>query len=360
MCKYSVIIVMVFLSFWEAGAQVYSRNIEEIREELRLHEKAVHVFDDWMRDPFIVKAPDGLYYLTMTQHGDTIDGRAVISTGAPYYKSEDLAKWEFAGYFYDIEKDAENLEEYKANWEARKAQGKQGPLKLWAPEIHFIKGKWHVLHTSNAGIGNFTSSQGDKLEAPYQGWGERFGRQHDPTIFQDDDGSSWLVSRCAQIQKLNQDLSAFDGKPIKLNPSDRKMGHEGAYIVKFEGKYILFGTAWSCDTLRHGTYNLYYAVAAKLEGPYGRRQFAGRFLGHGTPFQDKEGRWWCTAFYNANKPTLTRQEARSLDVSTTAYTLNKQGLTLVPIEIQMIDGKVKVWAKDPDYREPGKEEIQQF
>ncbi len=360
MCKYSVIILMVFLNFVETRAQVYSRDIDDIRKEIEAYDKAVHVFDDWMRDPYITLAPDGFYYLTMTQHGDTIDGRAVINAGAPYYKSKDMAKWEFAGYFYDIKKDATNAEKYIEKWEARKAQGQQGPLKLWAPEIHFINEKWHVLHTSNAGLGNLASSEGEKLEPPYQGWGESFGRQHDPTIFQDDDGTCWLVSRCAQIQKLNQDLTAFDGQPIKLNPSDRKMGHEGAYIVKFEDKYILFGTAWSRDTLRHGTYNLYYAVADKLEGPYGRRQFAGRFLGHGTPFQDKEGRWWCTAFYNANKPTMTREEAKTLDVRHTAYTLNKQGLTLVPIEIQMIDGKVKVWAKDPDYRYPGAEEVQKF
>lgn len=358
--KTSIIVLVVFIISPKVSAQVYSKDLKEIAKGINAHNRAVHIFDDWMRDPFITIAPDGSYYLTMTQHGDTIDGRAVVSAGAAYYKSEDLVKWDFAGYFYDILRDAENATEYIDKWEEKRANGLKDPLKLWAPEFHFINGKWNILHTSNVGIGNLVSTRGDKLSGPYKGWNEKFGRQHDPTIFQDDDGSCWLVSRCTQIQKLNKDLTAFDGPPMNISPSNRKMGHEGAYIIKFEGKYVLFGTAWSGDVLRHGTYNLYYAVADKLEGLYGERQFAGRFLGHGTPFKDKQGRWWCTAFYNANTPTMTREESRTLDVSETAYTLNKQGLTLVPLEIKMVDGKVKVWTKDPDYREPGKEEIQQF
>lgn len=342
-------------------AQVYTKSIGDIQKAIEAHDSAVHIFDDWMRDPFITIAPDGDYYLTMTQHGDEIDGRKVISAGAPLYKSKNLWEWKFDGYFYDIAKDAGNYPNYISNWEERKKNsGSKDPLKLWAPEIHYINGKWHVLHTSNSGLGNFASTKGNKLTAPYKGWNERFSQQHDPTIFQDDDGSCWLVSRCAQIQKLNKDLSAFDGEPIKLDPSNRKMGHEGAYIIKFDGRYILFGTAWSTDEMRHGTYNLYYTVADKLTGPYGERQFAGRFLGHGTPFKDKNGKWWCTAFYNANKPTLTREEAKVIDVSDTAYTLNKQGLTLVPLDIKLVNGKVVVTALDPDYRYPGPEEVQKF
>jgi arylsulfatase len=131
-------------------------------------------------------------------------------------------------------------------------------------------------------------------------------------------------------------------------------------MMKFEGKYIFFGTGWSRDTLRHGTYNLYYSVADKIEGPYDERKFAGRFLGHGTPFIDKNGKWWCTAFYNANHPTLTSEEAKTKDLSKSAYTINKQGLTLVPIEIKKINGEITVQSKDPDYASPGLEEVQKF
>ena len=346
-----------------ANGQEYSKDLAEIRKAIEAHDSAVHVFDDWQRDPFITIGPDGYYYLTITQHGDSVDGRKIIVDGAPLYKSKDLAEWEYMGYPYTI-RDAKNYDEYVKRREERNKDknNRWGPdvVKLWAPEIHYINKKWHLLHTSNAGIGNMVQTKGKKLEGPFIGWNEKFGRQHDPTIYQDDDGSCWLVSRCTQIQKLNKDLTAFDGEPIQIGPANRKMGHEGAVIIKFEGKYVLFGTAWSRDTLRKGTYNLYYCTSDNLTGPYGDRKFAGRFLGHGTPFKDKEGRWWCTAFFNANKPTLTREEAQTIDTRNTAYTLNKQGLTLVPLEIKMVNGDVEVTAKDPDYRYPGAEEVQQF
>jgi arylsulfatase len=341
-----ILTIPIFLN-----AQEYTQSTKDIKKAIEKHNKAVHVFHDWMRDPFITLAPDGDYYLTMTQHGETIDGRKCISIGAPLYKSKNLADWKFTGYYYD----------YVSRWEVRKKQrGNNDSLKLWAPEIHFINGKWHILHTSNSGLGNFATSQNEKLERPYNAWNEKFQRQHDPSLFQDDDGSVYLVSRAAQIQKLNKDLTGFDGEPIHIGPSNRKIGHEGAYILKIENKYVLFGTAWSTDTMRHGTYNLYYCTADKVEGPYGERKFAGRFLGHGTPFKDKKGRWWCTAFYNANKPTLNPKEAAKKDLSDTAYTINKQGLTIVPLDIKMVNGDVVVTAKDEAYRYPGKEEVQKF
>ena len=48
---------------------------------------------------------------------------------------------------------------------------------------------------------------------------------------------------------------------------------------------MLFGTGWSTGQMRRGSYNLYYATADKITGPYSERKFAGRFLGHGTPFK---------------------------------------------------------------------------
>jgi xylan 1,4-beta-xylosidase len=358
-----ILVLVLSLFVTQISAQHYTRTIAEIKSEIDARQKAVHIFHDWMRDPYIMIGPDGYYYLSVTQHGkETPDGREIIDHGVPVYRSNDLADWEFIGYPYTIE-DADNYSQYLQLREERNANpDRWGPdhLKLWAPELYFINNQWVIIHTSNAGIGNLAKTKDSKLEGPFDSWNEAFGQQHDPAIFTDDDGTHWLVSRCAQIQKLKPDLSGFDGEPTRIYPSNRNMGHEGAYIIKFEDKYIFFGTAWSRDTLRQGTYNLYYCVSDNLEGPYGERKFAGRFLGHGTPFQDKQGNWWCTAFYNANHPTLTREEAQTKDVSQSAYTLNKQGLTLVPIEIKKVNGKIIVQAKDPDYAVPGPEEVQKF
>lgn len=131
--------------------------------------------------------------------------------------------------------------------------------------------------------------------------------------------------------------------------------------MKIEGKYVLFGTGWSTGEMRRGSYNLYYAVADHITGPYSERKFAGRFLGHGTPFQDPEGRWWCTAFYNANVPPLSREGIENRDLSDTAQTINARGTTLVPLDVKLLDdGELWIRAKDPAYATIGPDEAQEF
>ena len=145
-----------------------------------------------------------------------------------------------------------------------------------------------------------------------------------------------------------------DGKPIS------QIGHEGATMIKVGGKYVHFGTAWSTDQGRKGSYNLYYCVADNITGPYGPRQFAGRFLGHGTPFQDKAGKWWCTAFFNANVPPVSRKGIVQRDLGENAHTINEQGVTIVPLDVRVDDqGDVIIRAKDPAYASPGPDESQQ-
>ena len=328
-------------------------------EAIKEHNKAVYLMGDvWMRDPFIELAPDGYYYLSCTRQNSNL-GLEKPKGGIEVFRSVDLVTWESLGVIWNT-----SQSEWGKKMEERAVSPKNKhdvkEAMIWAPESHFINGKWVVLYTSNQGAANLMLSEGAELKGPFlEPFGTNFGSHHDPSIFMDGN-QPWLVAKIAQITRLKKDFSGFDGESITIGPSDRKMGHEGAYIVKFENKYILFGTAWSTDTMRHGTYNLYYATADKITGPYNERKFAGRFLGHGTPFKDKNGNWWCTAFYNANKPALSGEEAKNLDLNDTAYTINKQGLTLVPIEFNMLNGDVKVIVKDAHYAFPGKEEVQKF
>lgn len=192
--------------------------------------------------------------------------------------------------------------------------------------------------------------------------GTAIGIRHDPSLFQDDDGTIWMVWGATQIAPLKEDFSGDAKPPVQIRPAgrDAHMGHEGCLIRKIGGKYVLFGTGWSTGQMRKGTYNLYYAVADQITGPYGVRQFAGRFLGHGTPFQDHDGKWWCTAFYNANVPPLSREEARGKHLGADAYTINEQGVTLVPMDVAVRGAQVWIRAKDPDYSQPGPDELQRF
>ena len=197
------------------------------------------------------------------------------------------------------------------------------------------------------------------------------GERHDPSLFTDDDGTVYMLWLNTMIAPLNKDLTRYTADPVRIDPAGSRpgpdgtpishIGHEGATMIKVGGKYVHLGTAWSTDSGRKGSYNLYYCVADKITGPYGPRKFAGRFLGHGTPFQTKEGKWWCTAFFNGNAPPEPREGIETRDIGDNARTINEQGVTIVPLDVRMLDsGEVYIRAKDPAYANPGPDEVQQF
>lgn len=332
------------------GIDVQER--DDLLRTIENHDKAVLVLKEQMRDPFVHLAPDGYYYLSCTR------GLVNFPDNLPAtqsWRSKDLVDWEDLGIIWEAKNGIFGKELIDA------AKKRDIAPAIWAPEIHFVNGRWVIVHTSNMRMANLMLTKGSELKGPYEEpMALDFGFHRDPSLFMDDDGTPWLLTNCTEIRKLKKDFSGFDGIHKLLNPQDRYLGHEGVCIIKFENKYILFGTAWSTDIMRRGTYNLYYCTADSVTGPYGPRKFAGRFLGHGTPFQDKEGRWWCTAFTNADNPPLNPEDSKGVDLSKSAYTINKQGLTLVPIEIKMVNGDVEVNAKDENYRYPGKEEVQKF
>jgi arylsulfatase len=200
--------------------------------------------------------------------------------------------------------------------------------------------------------------------------GRQLGRKHDPSLFHDGD-TWWMLWQNTELAPLSREFSRFTADPVRIDPSGTRpgpdgkpisrIGHEGATMMKIGGKYIHLGTAWSTDQGRKGSYNLYYCVAAKITGPYGPRKFAGRFLGHGTPFQTRDGKWWCTAFFNANVPPLPRAGIESRNLAEDAQTINPRGTTIVPLDVRTLpDGDVFIRAKDPAYATPGPDEVQQF
>ncbi|WP_423126815.1 family 43 glycosylhydrolase [Gaoshiqia sp. Z1-71] len=312
--------------------------------------KAIHVMDEWMRDPFITLGPDGYYYLTCTRLWHSSN-----EPGLEIWRSKDLRNWEEKGLLWSFG-DSRWMQDSLAK---AASEMKKDP-HLWAPEIYFIDGRWVAVFTSSLRFSNLIATGGTEPEGPFrEPFGAAFAHKHDPSVFTDDDGSKWLVWGCTKIAPLKDDLSGFSGPERSVAPSNRKMGHEGCFILKIDGKYVLFGTAWSTDIMRHGSYNLYYCTADHIEGPYGPRKFAGRFLGHGTIFQDKQGNWWCTAFLNGDY--VTPEQVIQHGISTQkAETINRQGLTLVPMKIDTENGDIVVRPKDPDYAIPGDDEAQDF
>ena len=314
------------------------------------HEQAVHLMPEvWMRDPFILRH-GSWHYLTATRQQHVTWGEQ----GLELWRSQDFIHWESIGVPWSFT---------RSSWLNKFERGPQDPAEFWllAPEIYFMDDHWVAVHSTNRRRANLLVSFGgeynDSFDEPFGG---ELGQRHHPSIFTDTDGSRWLVWGCTKIAILNADLSAFDGAEHRIGPSDRALGHEGSSLIKFGDKYVLFGSAWSTDLVGQGTYNLYYCTSDRLTGPYGPRQFAARFCGHGTVFQDAKKRWWTTA---CGKGIYESDPSKGQQIcgNKQAWTRNPQGLTLVPMELRLVkDGKVDVRAKDSHYANPGPEEAQPF
>ncbi|GAA5480954.1 family 43 glycosylhydrolase [Haloferula sargassicola] len=339
---------------------------EAIEAGLEARDRALFIKEGWIRDPYITLGPDDFYYLTGTtpnpgeerEKTDPLNiglgNDSIVGGTVQVWKSKDLIDWESLGTPFTM----------KDSWH-------QDPGDLvWAPEIHWMPDRqcWALVHCPEAKA-NFALTSGAGLSGPWtHPMKNRLGRKHDPSLFLDD-GRWWMLWSNTMLAPLSADLSRFTAKPVRIDPAGTRpgadgkpisrIGHEGATMIKVGDRYVHLGTAWSTDRMRKGSYNLYYCTSRNITGPYGPRKFAGRFLGHGTPFQTRDGKWWCTAFFNANAPPLERKDIESRDLSRTAQTINPRGTTIVPLEVGS-DGEVFIRALDPAYATPGPDENQKF
>ncbi|MHC4994839.1 MAG: family 43 glycosylhydrolase [Planctomycetota bacterium] len=345
---------------------------ETIRAGLKSHDRALYIKAGWIRDPYITIGPDDYYYLTGTQphEGDPreaenpynigLGDESIVGHQVRAWRSKDLIEWESLGPIFTVDDTIKAL------------QGKGVDRRLiWAPEVHWRGDRWALVHCPKR-HSSLVVSEGGELKGPWtHPMNGNMGQRHDPSLFTDDDGTTYLLWGNTLVAPLSDDLSEYTAEPVRIDPSGSRpgpdgqpisrIGHEGATMIKVGGKYVHMGTAWSTDQGRKGSYNMYYCVADKITGPYGPRKFAGRFLGHGTPFQDKDGQWWCTAFFNANVPPLSREGIRTRDIGDNAQTINEQGVTIVPLDVRVLEnGEIYIRAKDPDYANPGPDEAQDF
>jgi hypothetical protein len=351
----------------EPAAVLPAMSRPQIEAGLKSRDHALYIKEGWIRDPYIKLGPDDYYYLTGTtpNPGDPreqsdpynigLGPESIVGSTVQVWRSKDLIDWEYLGTPFTLKNDS-----------FHKDPGKY----VWAPEFHWLGDRWALVHCP-AAKANLALTQGPELKGPWtHPLKEKLGNKHDPSLFNDRD-TWWLLWQNTLIAPLNEDFTDFTAAPVRIDPAGSRVnsegktvsviGHEGATMLKVGNKYVHLGTAWSTDIGRKGSYNLYYCTADNITGPYGPRQFAGRFLGHGTPFQTRDGNWWCTAFFNGNVPPLSRDGIETRNLASDAQTINQRGTTIVPLEVkQLISGDIDIRALDPAYATPGPDEVQKF
>ena len=128
----------------------------------------------------------------------------------------------------------------------------------------------------------------------------------DGFLYQDEDDAVYYLWGGGNMAKMKKDMSGFAEEPITLLADGwEKMGYEGCGLIKYKGKYILTGSDHTGD--HNGTYNLMYAVADKVTGPYSERRFAAGHAGHGTIFKGSDGKLYCTIFGSDSHSPVQRQ-----------------------------------------------------
>ena len=333
-----VIAFMGVAASCNAGEKGKYGDADTSNKELRVPKSVKPVFDYWMRDTWVTLGPDGYYYMT----GTTSDpNRKFVgqvhcwdwNDGLYLWRSKDLKNWESRGLIWSMEKDGtwqKNPKVYKKGEKFAKKSLNGDPLDnkfhaVWAPEMHYIKSakNWFIvacMNESDGGRGSFVlRSTTGKPEGPYvniEGNKDKALYPNiDGSLFEDTDGTVYFVGHNHYIAKMKPDMSNIAEDFVKMKESSYNPEPyiEGAFVFKYEGKYHLVQAIWAHRTKEGDTYvekkgvtnkNTRYsydcviATADNVYGPYSKRYTAIIGGGHNNLFQDKDGNWWATMFFN--------------------------------------------------------------
>ena len=252
------------------------------------------LFDQWMRDPAIMRGPDGVFYLTGTTNapGAKVDAW-VYNDGIYLWKSTDLVHWTSMGLIWSLDSDATWAREWKqipgdAHW--RRA--------VWAPSLCYIKGTYWIPYSMNYYQTGLLKSTTGKPEGPYRDvTNAPMTPDIDAALFADDDGAVYFMWAARTIARMKDDMTGLAEAPRQLQFTTNKWG-EGSHLYKLNGHYLFTnaGVPHNDNPSLPVTYDVNAAVADSVYGPYSPLERAIPFAGHNTLFQDGDGNWWSTFF----------------------------------------------------------------
>ena len=267
-------------------------------------------------DPSVIQgqAPDRAWYAYCTT--DPLNDEDRNADGSfrfrliPILRSTDLVNWTYVGDAFAS----------KPTW-VKETAG------LWAPDIAYVNGKYHLYYTapdtnlpgggsaigvgvSSSPTGPFVDSGGPVVE-PSNRW------TFDPDYIEVD-GVKYLFYGSyfggISARQLTPDgLRSIPATQTQITIANR---YEGAHVVQREGFFYLFVSATDCCRGPLTGYSVFVGRSANVLGPYvdkdGQSLLQGRVggtpvlsmngnrwvgLGHNTVIQDAAGQWW--TYYHA-------------------------------------------------------------
>lgn len=244
-----------------------------------------------VHDPSILKAGD-TYYLFST--------RAGISVRC----STDLIRWTLCGDVFA----------HLPLWGVQDVAGLRG---LWAPDISYFNGRYHLYYSvstfgsNRSSVGLTTNETLDPKSEKYR-WVDQ-GRvissypaddwnAIDPNLVIDDAGQPWLSFgsfwsgiKLRKIDPSTGKLDRQDETLYSLASRPRITGQPGAieapFIVQRSGYYYLFVSFDFCCRGKDSTYNIRVGRSRRVTGPYIDRAGIDMREGGGTLLVSSEARW---------------------------------------------------------------------
>lgn len=217
-----------------------------------------------VHDPVMIKQ-DSTYYVFHTGEGVTIktsNDRINWHPSGPVFSKSELPTWHMT-----------DIPEQKGH--------------LWAPDIHYRNGKYHVYYSVSAWM-NFNSSIGyttnvtlDTNDSDYS-WideGKVISYKNggegvnviDPNIFLDTDGRVWLFYGSYKAGLRLVELDPGTGKlvndPPKITLITKALG-EGVFVIKTRGYYYIFASRGKCCAGLESTYQIVIGRSKNVQGPY--------------------------------------------------------------------------------------------
>lgn len=239
----------------------------------------------------------------MTKEGDTY---YVFSTGSRirFACSQDMITWAYCGVVFDA-------------IPAWIADSIRGVTDLWAPDISYFNGKWHLYYAAstfgsrNSAIGLATNQTLDPNSPDYR-WvdeGEVLRSTEaddwnaiDPNLVLDAGGQPWLALGSFWSGLKLRKLDPATGKPSSddttLYPlADRRHGPdhtdaiEAPFIIRHGDYYYLFASFDRCCQGAASTYNVRVGRAKEITGPYLDRAGQSMLEGGGTQLLAAYDHW---------------------------------------------------------------------